>query len=51
MDRRNKPIELQYTSAVRVKMTRAQLAELERKADASGLSVSEFVRRAVGVSS
>ena len=45
-DRRNKPAELVRGVVLRVRLTRAESAEIERRADAAQLSVSEYVRRA-----
>ena len=45
-DRRRKPAELFRGVMLKVRLTRAESAELERRADAAQVSVSEYVRRA-----
>ena len=46
-DRRYKPAEIRRDSTLKVRVTRAESAEVEHRADLAQLSVSEFVRRAV----
>ena len=46
-DRRHKPAELRRGVRIQVRLTRAENEEIERRADAAQVSVSEYVRRAV----
>ena len=45
-DRRHKPAELRRGVRIQVRLTQAENEEIERRADASQVSVSEYVRRA-----